>query len=424
MGSLAFSANASSIGQCIPGFTDYVIVQVVDNNYRFIDGASVHINYQLDKTTNQGYINTKNYTTNSSGTVNITLHNIETDPDKVNCDFTVYATYGSKTTDGKYTVDSRPSQIIVLVDAYPVTLRITDQFKNPIPGVRVWINDVERITDKFGFVTAYANPGSVSVLIEYLDGTLTDSFKVNADFYQDISLQIYSLTINSMDDFGTPLVANATVGGENYTSNINGTITVSRIMNFAPAATVTYGNVQKNIDIDLRVKNKYNAIFDFTPPKIGEVTISQTKKTSKLMIPISDPGQYASGIAQGGVIVKYRIGDSGNWIDTSTYLTGKDKYAAEIPIQKNDAIVHFSIEAKDNDGNRANLEGEFVFIQSTVPQNNTVPEENTTQIVSPSEVTSDQFPLLYVVAGFIILIVVIYAVYRYIRGRGESNASA
>lgn len=428
MASFAYSANRTNIGDCIPGFTDYITVQVVDSNSRLMDGANVYIKYQLDKTTNHGFVDTKNYTTDSSGTLNITIHNIETDPDKVDCDFTVHASYGKSSASGSYTVGARPSQIVLSLDAYPVTLKITDQFKSPISGARVWINGVERVSDKYGLVSAYVNPGPVSVLVEYLDGTLQDSLQVDSDYYNVIPLQIYAMSINVLDDSGKPLVANATVGGENYTSDENGTIAVSRIMNFAPQAKITYGNLEKDIEIDLRIKTKYNAIFDFTPPKIGEVSITQTKKASKLIIPISDSSAYASGIASGGVAVKYKAGDSGNWVDISTYLAGKDKYAAEIPIQKPDTIVHFSVDAKDNDGNRAHLEGEFVSSSTSqnstiqIPQDNSSANSSTT--VSPSEVKSEEFPTLYAVVGFIILVVVIYAVYRYIQGRKGGEVSA
>jgi hypothetical protein len=164
----------------------------------------------------------------------------------------------------------------------------------------------------------------------------------------------------------------------------------------------------RELDVDLSLQNKYTAVFDYSSPQIGQVKTVSVGAITKLVVPVTDPGQFASGIATKGVQIRYKLSEQDSWRSASVYLSGKDTYVAEIPSPGEDKIVRFLIDAQDNDGNTATLEGQYVYQKPAQPLQN---QSSGNEVNPPSQ--SEGIPLLFVVAGFIILIVVIYAIYRF-----------
>jgi hypothetical protein len=412
---LAASFSFSAL-TCPPYFTDNFTVIVYDSHLRPIQDAEVKVYYQLDDLTGKGYVWTLPYITGPDGKTDvIKIKNIEPRASEVDCVMKVYANYSGKTVHKDVDYGIHSDIIDLQLDAYFVAVKVMDQFSRPIEGAEVWFNSVSRTTDKTGSAYAHATKGDLQILVQYADGKYAESFKITNDTYKIFGIQLYEFTLSAIDDKGNALPFNATIGTNEYSSNETGKIVVERLGTAKPDVIVKYKNVEKPIYVDLAMQKAYTVIFDSSPPNIGKVTTVSSSLTTKLLIPASDIGQYSSGIGQKGVTVKYRIGDSGSWQSAPVYLSSKDQFVAEIPNPKTESIIKFSIEVLDHDGNIRTMDGQFMYVpeqQKTTNQSQTTPETTKPQ-------SNEGISLVLLIAGFIIVIVVIYVAYRRFFGSKE-----
>lgn len=403
---------------CSPYFVDNFSVVVYDAQTRPIQDAAVTVHYQLDQTSGKGYIWTIPVYTNKNGlTGNIIIHNIEPLFSKLDCVFEVYATYSGKEVHKDFTVGIHSDVLDLELDAYLVSVKLMDQLSRPIEGAEVWFNSVNRTTDKTGLAYAHAIKGDLQILVQYADGKYAENIKVTSDVNKVIGVQLYELVLSAIDDNGNPLQFNATIGTTTYGSNENGSIIVEKLGTAKPEVTVKYKNVEKPIYVDLSLQKKHTIIFDATPPEFGKINVILSGTVTKLIIPAYDPGQHASGIDSEGVVAKYKIGDSGTWESTSVYLSSKDQYVAEIPNPKTESVVKFSIELKDKDGNIRTTDGQYMYVpeQQIINQ----PDQDTSATTTATTPAKEDFSFVFLIAGFIIVIVVIYVAYRRFFGSKE-----
>ncbi|HIH22564.1 TPA: hypothetical protein HA238_02455 [Candidatus Micrarchaeota archaeon] len=402
--------------ECPVSFSETEFVQVLDTKGRAVEGAIVQIYYQRDSTFSYGYVTTLPKPTNSSGMIRIPISNIETNPAKLDCKFKTNATYDGKTVKREDKVGLHPKILDLVLNLSILSLKVTDQEGHPLDGAELTVDGIEKTTGKDGKTQLHIAPGSVSVFVKYGDGKLEENFKVSGDTTKIIALDLYPLTINVLDESGKPLDAEVIVGSTSAKTNSSGSVRVEKLGTATPDVIVKFKNVEKEVLVDLGIKTFYNVVFDTTPPKINSIKPIQTEKVTKLVISAEDPGDYPSGIDVEKISARYSAGDN-DWKSISVYLSGSEQYAAEIPNQPANTVVKFSIEVYDKDGNWASKEYEFLSAAS--PETNETINESTANSQPSTPTSKDEFPLLYVGAGLLILMVVIYLVRRFKSGGEE-----
>lgn len=414
---LALSVSFSELS-CSPYFTDNFTVVVYDSQSRPIQDAEVKVYFQLDQTSGKGYVWTNPYFTGANGTTSeIKIKNIEPLSSRLDCTFKVYAKYAGTEVHKDVDVWLHSDVIDLSMDAYLISVKVMDQFSRPIQGAEVWFNSINRTTDQSGSAYAHAIKGDLQILIQYADGKYAENLKISGDVNKIIGIQLYELVLSAIDDNGNPINFNATIGTKEYTSDDNGIITVEKLGTAKPEVLVTYKNIKKPVYVDLSQQKKHTVIFDATPPEVGNIKTIISGQITKLIIPVYDTGTHASGIDTDGVVVKYKIGDSSAWEATSVYLSSKDQYVAEIPNPNSESVVKFAVEITDKDGNIRSMDGQYIYVPEQQVAVNQSTQDNQTQTTNANP-TKEDFSFI-LIAGFIIVIVVIYFAYRRFFGSKE-----
>ncbi len=416
---LAFILSLGFAAQCTPGFSETISVQVLDGKMRPVQNAKVNFTFQVSATASKGYFTTPPFITNFEGKTSYSVDNQEILESKVDCNIVIRASYGSASTQKTIVAQNHENLVQLKLDLYGVTIQVVDQNGKPLPGAEVWIGNASQITNNQGIVFFMVKSGTSTIYVKYEDGKIEDVIDVNNDTVKKVGVGLYPFTIIVRDDNANKLAAVVTIGNKTY-SIPNGTLTLEKLATARPIVVVRYKNLEKYVDVDLTLKNDYEAFFDLTNPIIFRVSEPEFgEEIIKMNISADDPGQFPSGIAQNGVQLEYDVNRTKEWTKATVYQKKKGGFVAEIPIQGAESRVDFKVNVKDKEGNSASLEGWF-----TVPQEieqTQINQTNQTNLIGDDGGGKQQgsFPWLAVI-GIVIIIVVVVVYFKYKGGGTES----
>jgi len=407
-----------SFAACKAGFTDNLTIRTLDKSLRPVEGANVTITYQLDETTAKGYYTAPVKTTNENGIVNYTnIKNLETFDSKVDCDIGINLTFDKKKIAKKVEALAHQQVIDFVLDAYRIFIKVIDEKGKPIDNALVWINERKK-TSKNGTVELAALAGETRVYAKYLDGKTEQVIEVINDTTLTLQFTFYDLMISVRDDKDIPLQSTIKVGDSTYQTNDEGELSLTKLVGPYKNVRIIYESKEKVLDIDLTSHNRYLVVFDNSKPTIKNVNVIEEPDKIKVVITAVDEGEGPSGIADNGVSVHY-VTETGATKKATVYQSKKGEYTSEIPIKPTMTEVVFTVEVKDNEKNRVIAEGKHVLPQ---PENldNKTSGQNGGNL--PNTPNTGDIPMHFIIGGILILMIVIYVVYRYVfkkKGEGE-----
>ena len=402
LASFAFSAA------CEIQFVDQVNVRVFNENYIAVKDAVASVTYQLDKTTAKGHY-TAMKITDENGRANFTLINLERLEQNLDCKIDINVVFDTQNVTKTITAQSHPSNIDFVIKAHILTIRVLDQNSRPIEGAEVFVQNRTAITDKLGRASFIVGEGKVNVLAKYDVGKIEQEIEVKKQLQYDIGFAFYPLKITILDDNGKKLFADVKVGEESYEAD--GILELSKIARAKPAVTVTYGNVQKQIKVDLAAQTEYGVVYDLHAPRLGGITAQKTDKQIRLIMDIIDDGNHASGVNPQSIVFTYHY-DTDEWSRGSAFAITQNSYGLELPIKKGAAILFFSVEVKDKEGNKAIFEGKIPVSEYTKQEIN-----QTVTTKKDEEKPKDELPLPAII-GLAVVALIIYIIYRFKLSKG------
>ncbi len=403
---LVLLAGMFYAAECDTEWLDPIKVRIFDANYRPIANATVNFTYQKDYTTGKGYITTKDFLTDSTGTVETSLRNSEKNPRHVDCDITINVYYDGVALEREVTAQHHSNELHMLFDAYQLRVRAVDKLGKPITNNPIRVNEMWKATDGSGYATFQVNAADeVEIAIPYKNSVVSGTISVEGDMSYTFQALLYSMRVSVVDDSGNPLVAEVTVENETF---VGSGFEVEDMALARPAVTAVYGSLEKNVEVDLSQKEEYTIVFDLTPPDITNVQAEMTKDGNlKITFNVNDPNAMASGPSLEDTEVSYSIG--GSTYKATPYVEG-GKYVAEIIQPPENSLVRFTIVAKDKEGNMKTVEGEYLVTPEEEPGNGgAVPGGEEPEPIVPGD------PLLLGVAA-IVGLVLLWLVYNYVKG--------
>jgi len=409
---LLFCLLASSF--IFAGYYETLHVQVLDGNDRFLENANVSIRYQLNSV--KGFIETEPKLTDSMGNVNITIVNTESFADNMDDAFTAIARYDNQVSKVSYEINgSRPNIISLKLSVYYLTVRVYDQDRHPLEAV-VTVGPQSKVADSTGTAVMRAAYGSKNVTARYKGFQRSTVLDMMGDAVREITMPIYNLNMQVMDDNGLPLQAEVIYGNETQQTDTLGYARFTGIPEGLGTATVRYGRFSQDVPVALAMTQDYVAVFDKRSPVISDVNFTVTDSgIAKIGATITDPGQYASGFdSSTRIYLVYKVNKTEREIDM--YSTAFGKYMAEIPSQKPGSVVVFTIYSIDKAGNRNSVSGDYI-VPGGQPQGGT---GNQTGGVTGG--TQQPFGIdISTVLVAVVVLVIIGAIYLYYKKtKGES----
>jgi hypothetical protein len=410
---LAVFCGAVYSADCVAGFSETLSITVFDSKFRPIDGVPVNVTYQKDRTTGKGYVTTKTQYTDENGTVKIGILNTEYTPEWVKCDVTISAQYDGKIVTKKITAQNHEKDLqMQFKDAYLLSIHAIDKLGAPIANTEMRIKSMYVNTTDEGYAYMIVNKGPADMAIAYLSGVITGNVTVNADTSYTLQAKIYSIKVNVVDDAGNPLVADIIIENQTYTQS---SVEIPEIALANPYVKVVYGPAEKIISANLADQQEYVVSFDITPPQIREVSVEQNKEGDiKVRFYILDPNSMASGADIEETTVTTNIKGI---TQTLIPYAESGRYVVEIPRQDPNTLIRFTINAYDKQGNTNSLNGEYL-----VPAEETENGHNETGNggVEPQPQGVD-YGVLPWIGGIVVIIILAYVVFTYLRGITESH---
>jgi hypothetical protein len=392
-------------------YTDSFSVRVLDGNLRPIQGAAVTVTFDRGASFGSQYFTTQPNYTDSSGTLHYTILNQGTSTRPIDCTITINATAsGEKKGMQIQALSHGPTVDIAFDDIFPLFFYVRDQYKAPIADAGASVANITQRTDSNGLAKYFLRVGKYDYFASYKDAEEGGSLNVSNDTTYEVVFPYYKIRVETDDDFGQPV--NATITIFNQTSQMqNGVFENDRTFGASVPYSLDYQGVVQSGYIYPATAPILSVNYDLHSPTFGQINSSMLNNRARLMIPVSDPGQYASGINVSSIETSYRLepADAASpWTDAVTFTTGRNQFEADFPELPSNSIVDFKVQVKDNAGNRADIAGKFSTFAESNPQNNTQNQTNT----QPPQGQEQGIPLIYIVGGVIAVILAVFVVFR------------
>lgn len=411
---LLLFSTAFADTRCDTSFTDELTIRVLDAKSRAVDGASVTVYYQYSGTFNE-YHTLGPYITDNSGTIKANVRNIEQSSSKLDCDIQVNATLAGSSRQQMVVANKHPNIIDLKLDLYPVNILLRESGGSPIKDAVVSFGSQSKRTDSNGHVKFFAQKGETDFFVSYLAGKQSGTVQVDDDTSYTIIMPLYAIKIEVVDEKASPL--DATISIMNKTVQVkDGIFTEPRTFGTEVDFAVTHAGVTKNYTMYPEEDPVMRVVFDLTSPTIGKPVKEETDGKVRLSIPISDEGVYPSGIDTSSILISYRLepaDETKAWSKAVTFVSKKDLFIADLPQLPPNSLVQFRVEVSDKEGNKATINGRFATSAAT-------DKGNETNAQPPPE-EQDEFPVLYVGIGILIMIFLLYLFFRLKGKRGEQQ---
>lgn len=391
------------------GYQESFDVRVLDGKQRPVEGAEVSIRYDRGTSFGEQYFTTPAAYTNSEGRVHYTIINQGTTTREIDCDIDIEVSAGGSAKKKTVVADAHgPTVDLILDDVYLIRFYVRDHFNAPLPNATVNIGKKSNLTNEDGYVRHYLQTGTYEYFASYLEAKDAGIISIETD---DVDYQVtfpyYKVEIDVMDDFGEPLDAFVTMQNETFQLE-NGHFENNRSFGSEIPYEVDYKGLVASGTIVTVLDPAATVIYDIHAPTIEDVESEVTPSITKLIVTVSEPGKYPSGVDVNSIKVRYRLEPADPttpWNDAVVFSSGHSIYTAQFSDLPPDSIVQFSIELKDMEGNRASREGKFSTLAVEEPTTNVTQNQTITQ---EDEGTEQEIPLFYIMGGVILVILTVY----------------
>ncbi len=390
---------------CDPGFKETLTIRALDKELNPITGVGITTKHQIDQTTGKGYFTSPYKYTDETGIVKIPIVNTETQKDRVDCIIEINATMNNMLIYKTINAMSHAQIIDFVFPAARLTVAVVDQRNKPIEGAVVYIENLNRKTNEIGLADFIVLLTNHTVFVKYLDYKVEKNADVDRTTRLSVEIPLYNATVKFSDDKGNPIKADLVLANHQYESNENGELYIPEVAGNMHSATAIYRDIRKNVEFDLDKQSEVKVVFDFNPPEIKDLNISENENNIRLILQGVDEGRYASGVATNALSARYRV-ENGLSQQATIYVRARGVFVVEIPKQENGKTITYSLELQDRDGNKQNLEAKYVAIGTANTGNETGRNDGEQK---------SEFPLVPIIGGILILCVVIvmfYAVFR------------
>jgi len=411
---------AGVFADCV-GYTDSFDVRVLDPNFRPIEGAAVTVTFDRGTSFGEQYFTTTPRYTDARGIVHFDIMNQgnEMTPREIDCGIVIDVSVGGA--DAGESIEANIHGNIVdvtMAEVYPLRFYVKDQLGVPLTNASVTVAGITNRTDSKGLVRYNFVAGDYDYLANYLDAQEAGTLTIANDTMFEVIFAHYAVSITVTDDAGEPL--NCTLTIINQTLELpDGKYQNGMIFGEEIPYSMGYAGLVREGTIMAAAVPDTTIVYDTHAPLFGDIVPGEVGGKPQLTIIVTDPNEHASGIDPSGVRVQYKVEPSDEttpWGDAVMFTSGRNKFTAQFPDLPPDAIVRFKVEARDQDGNRASIEGKFSTLSLLPTQNDTQnnTQNNTENQTGPQEPPEDGqgIPFLYIFGGIIILVLAIYVVFR------------
>ncbi len=392
-------------------YTDSFYVRILDGNLQPVEGAAVNVTFDRGATFGSQYFTTPLNYTGPDGILHYTIYNQGTSTRQIDCTITISANSSGEVQVVKVQANQHGSTVDVpFADIFPLRFYVRDQFKGPIEGAGVSVFNKTLTTDSNGMVKYFLQTGSYGYFANYKEAQASGTLNVSNDTEYEVIFPYYKVRVEADDDNGQPLNASLNLFNETFPMP-NGVFQSDKIFGESIPYTVDYKGVDQAGTIEPATNPQVTVYFDLHSPVFGQITPTFTNGRTRLMISASDPGEFASGLNVSSIKTSYKLEPSdatSPWSSAVTFTAGRNQFESDFPQLPPNSIVDFKIEIEDMSGNKAEIDGKFTTFSESNPQNNTQNQTNT----QPQPPQQQGIPLSYIVVGGIVVVLVIFVVFR------------
>ncbi|MFH1393374.1 MAG: hypothetical protein ABII71_01185 [Candidatus Micrarchaeota archaeon] len=400
----------ASAGDCA-GYIDRFDVKVVDYGLRPIEGAAVQVLFDRGASFGEQYFRTEPRYTGSDGKLHFDIYNQGTNVRDIDCEIYINATLGDIYWSTTVEENKHSDLIMVQLYVHPVTFRVADQYGQLLENATISLNEMTKDTDSGGKAKFFLGTGDYEYLVSYGDGKQSGNVYVSNDTFFDVTLGHSEIEIDIIDDFGAPLEATIFILNTTYHVT-DGHFEYEEAFGDDIPYIITHMGIEKSGAIVPSEQRSIEVIFDKHAPVFGEISSTGDTEITRLVIPVWDNGDHASGVDYSSLKVSYRLEPAEAatpWNDAVTFVSALNTFMADFPGLPKNSIVQFKIEVKDNEGNKATVDGRF---SPPLPE----PEDNETGgnggDSHQNGAGEQEIPFLYIVGGVFIVLLVIILVSR------------
>lgn len=407
-------------GVCEAGYSDSFDVQVLDAGLRGVEGAGVTATFDRGATFGDIYFTTKPRYSDSAGRVHFDISNQGTTSRDVDCNIVLFASVGGAN-NTTYIVATQHGSVVDLpvTNVHRVLFYVKDGDGKPLANASVTLANFTKTTGADGLARFTTVEGHHSYLASYLDGSQPGYMDVKGDVTFDLTLRASAVSVEVTDDFGTPLPATLYIFNRTYELP-DGRFQYPQTYGTDIPYRAEYRGIVKEGRIMPAKSPDAKVAFDLHSPVFGDIKPVLSEGRYRLTIPISDPGQGAEGVDFQSLRVTYRLEPADPttpWNPAVTFTSGRNVFTAEFPELPNGSIVSFRAEINDKAGNKATIDGKFSTLAPQAPSNDTQNQTTTQQPPSGQQ----GIPLLYIFIGVIVVLSIVYVVFR-IKSQGGGSA--
>jgi hypothetical protein len=349
---LALAAQEASAG-----YTQNLVVQVFDQDYRPVEGAQVYIEHQINAVSGTG--KTKPKLTPSNGTVAASFTDWEELKSQTKYTYTLYVKYGSEVKSANMIAEDPPVDrtYSMQVSSYFVFVHVHDQLGKPLQA-KVTIGNRTIQTESSGDAHFQLPPGKYNVKAEI--GGVVRNADLNLDRDQALAIEFprYKLEVSVIDDYKRPLSAQIDLDSESRNTSQDGKALFENVTSEQPKLTVRYNESFKKLQPNLKKDSAVVVVFDLTAPIVQELHHA-IQKNGEVVVDayVQEPGGAASGIS--GVSITYEVG--GVTTSVPAYTVGYNSFEAKIPPVPKDTLVKYTVKATDREGNSGFATGTYII---------------------------------------------------------------
>ncbi len=395
------------------GWGEQLEVRILDGHDRPIPGAMVNVTWPINA---YKWGVTHTVATDARGRAHFSIATYEFMADKVNYTFYINASYDGKRVSGSFDhrIGSQPRTL--WIPAYRVDLFTRDQNGRALSLDVVADGQVRARTNENGWAQLVLAKGSRSLVASFAGSQQKLTLDVQDDRNATFVFRLYNVRIRLLDDAGNPLSIALNAGPDLYSADEQGYVNLYNLTETTLPITAIYGNFKKSMTIDLSLLNQTVLVFDTHAPVIGAPQSVYNGTTLVVSVPVSDKGDYASGMSSGqaAVMLQYTPAGSLEPRTVPMYAVGYNRFQAAITLPAGSPDVRYTIIATDADGNQA--QSTDVFNIAVLP-----PPNKTQSTITPAPVQADLAGQFWWVGGVLLLVIIGGGYWYYVSRRPPSS---
>lgn len=400
---LMLISQSIAANMCTTNFYLDVPIHVIDQKYMDAPGVNVTITYQKRSnhfTPGPEYATTDPEATNGSGMAQFKLLNTVPNSAYLDCKLKINLSLMNYSKVATVDLKNFFDGYVVNISAKRVTLNLKDSSGAPISAKLVLYPDNEyNVSGSVYLLLPYGPTPGFIIFNGHRQSTVLNVNSSTPDSL-DVIFKTYEFNVTVLDDLGNAIPFSVQAGSEAPVSGTGSTavklVDTPSTIKVSAAGREAYRQVRPDIE------RNATFYFDLHAPAISNVKISPDSSGKlELTYSVVDAGTKASGIS-----------DTGVYINDVYYPATFSFGIAKVSIIQKGSFA-FNVTAADNEGNKAEVSGEYV--EGGIPANGTG-NESGTNAVSAGGTDNTVFIILGVA-------VVIILAFMFLRG-GDSSGSS